>query len=334
MPYRMRTEMIKRRSQLLRAMRNFFDAKGYLEVDTPSLSPDLIPEPTIQNFETTFSNEFVGSRNLYLIPSPEVFMKRLIADGSGSIYQFCHCFRNDEQIGENHNPEFTMLEYYTVGFDEQDSIPLTEELVATSSPKDADQAVLPPFRRITMKEAMWEYAHVDLDACQKQSALAEECRKHGLMAPTSPESWEETFNRLFLTLVEPNLPQDKPLVLDRYPAQIDCLAKRDGAYRKRWEMYMKGVEIANCYDEERDVETVRAYYEKEYARLVDERAKSGQAIPNVDPAFADIFAHFPQTSGVAMGIDRLLMVQSGAHQLGDLILFPFSAMLSSGKKTN
>ena len=323
-----------RRSALLRSMRSFFDQKGYLEVDTPLLSPDLIPEPTIQNFETTFSNEFVGSKNLYLIPSPEVFMKRLIADGSGSIYQFCHCFRNAEQIGKNHNPEFTMLEYYTVGFDEQDSIPLTEELIASSSPKGTDPVLLPPFRRLSMKEAMWEFARVDLDACQRQSLLAEECRRRNLSVPKEPEGWEDTFTRLFLTLVEPNLPQDKPLVLDRYPAQIDCLAKRDGAYRKRWEMYMKGVEIANCYDEERDAETIRSYYRKEYAKLVSERTKTGQAIPDADPSFADLFNDFPQTSGVAMGIDRLLMVQSGSHEIGDLILFPFSAMLSSGKKTS
>jgi len=334
MPFRMQKDIIVRRNALLRAMRGFFDERGYLEVDTPSLSPDLIPEPTIQNFETTFSNEFIGGRNLYLIPSPEVFMKRLIAEGSGSIYQFCHCFRNAEQIGENHNPEFTMLEYYTVGYDEQDSISLTEELISRSSPAGTDDSLLPPFRRITMREAMWDYAHVDLDACQKQSTLAETCRTLGLMVPEEPECWEDTFNRIFLTLVEPNLPQDKPLVLDRYPAQIDCLAKRDGAYRKRWEMYMKGVEIANCYDEERDVATVKAYYDKEYAKLVDERSKTGQAIPDIDLSFSDIFSHFPQTSGVAMGIDRLLMVQSSRHELGDLILFPFSAMLSCGKKTN
>jgi lysyl-tRNA synthetase class 2 len=313
-------------------MRQFFDERNYTEVDTPSLSPDLIPEATIENFETTFSNEFVGSRNLYLVPSPEVFMKKLIADGMGSVYQFCHCFRNAEQIGENHNPEFTMLEYYTVGYDEQDSIPLTEELIERSSPKGTDTALLPPFRRMTMQEAMWEYAHVDLDVCQDQRLLAEACRMNELLVPEQREPWEDTFNRLFLTLVEPNLPQDKPVVLDRYPRQIDCLAKRDGNYRKRWEMYMKGVEIANCYDEERDRDTVAAYYEKEYAKLVEERSKSGSVIPDCDPSFADIFTHFPQTSGVAMGIDRLLMVQNGEKEIGALLLFPFSAMLMHGKK--
>ena len=302
-------------------MREFFDGRGYTEVDTPTLSPDLIPEATIQDFETTFTNEFIGSRNFYLIPSPEVFMKRLIAEGFGSIYQFCHCFRNSEQIGEVHNPEFTMLEYYTVGYDEQDSIPLTEELIARTAPKGTDKDLLPPFRRMTMQEALWEFAHVDLEACKRLD----------LMTSDKTEPWEDTFNRIFLTLVEPNLPQDRPLVLDRYPQQIECLAKRDGNYRKRWEMYMRGVEIANCYDEERDVETVRDYYRREYAKLCAERSESGLPIPDVDLSFSDIFARFPQTSGVAMGIDRLLMVQAGEKELGAFLLFPFSAMLSDGK---
>ncbi|MCI6673516.1 MAG: amino acid--tRNA ligase-related protein [Sphaerochaetaceae bacterium] len=319
-----------RRSALLRQMRAFFDGKDYTEVDTPLLSPDLIPEATIQDFETTFTNEFLGSRNFYLVPSPEVFMKRLIAEGFGSIYQFCHCFRNSEQVGEVHNPEFTMLEYYTVGYDEQDSIPLTEELIASTAPKGTAKDLLPPFRKMTMQEALWEFAHVDLDACQRQADLQEACKRLDLMTSDKPEPWEDTFNRIFLTLVEPNLPQDKPLVLDRYPQQIECLAKREGNYRKRWEMYMRGVEIANCYDEERDVETVRDYYRREYAKLVSERTDSGLPIPDVDLSFADVFRHFPQTSGVAMGIDRLLMVQAGETELGALLLFPFSAMLANG----
>ncbi|MFA6845818.1 MAG: amino acid--tRNA ligase-related protein [Sphaerochaetaceae bacterium] len=325
-------QTVLKRSQLLGSMRHFFDSRSYLEVDTPTLSPDLIPEATIENFETTFFNEFIGSKSFYLVPSPEVFMKKLIAEGFGSIYQFSHCFRNAEQIGENHNPEFTMLEYYSVGLDEQDSITLTEELLRMTSPKGTDKALLPPFRHITVNEAMSEYAHVDLDKCQRQPQLAEQCKRLGLTVPDKPESWEDTFNRIFLTLVEPNLPQDRPLVLDRYPQQIECLAKRDGNYRKRWEMYMKGVEIANCYDEERDKEVVRSYYEKEYAKLIQRRSLSGSVIPDVDFSFAEYFTDFPQCSGVAMGIDRLLMVQSGGHDLGALLLFPFSAMLADGKK--
>lgn len=316
------------RSRLNQSVRSFFNQKGYLEVDTPLLSPDLIPEPTIENFATHFENEFVGSKELYLIPSPEVYMKKLIAEGFGSIYQIGHCFRNSEQIGRHHNPEFSMLEYYSVGMDEQDSIALTEELFAHL---DGPEHLKPPFAHLTVSEAMWRYAKVDLDKNQNQRTLAEEGRRLGLSVPDKPESWEDTFNRIFLTLVEPNLPQERPLILDRYPAQIDCLAKQEGAYRRRWEMYAGGVEIANCYDEETDQEKVSAYYRKQYAILSQERAQSERVIPDADPDFANIFTNFPQCSGVALGMDRLQMLLMGKTSLEGVILFPFSATINSRK---
>ncbi len=316
------------RSRLNRDIRTFFDQKGYLEVETPSLSPDLIPEPTIENFATRFENEFVGSSELYLIPSPEVYMKRLIARDFGSIYQIGHCFRNSEQIGRHHNPEFSMLEYYSVGMDEQDSIALTEELFAHL---DGPEHLKPPFDRLTVSQAMWQYAQIDLDKNQSQGKLAVEARRLGLSVPDKGESWEDTFNRIFLTLVEPNLPQERPLVLDRYPAQIDCLAKREGNYRKRWEMYAGGVEIANCYDEETDKQKVEAYYRKAYAILIQQRAQSGLVIPDADPNFAEIFTDYPQCSGVALGLDRLQMLLMGESSLEGVILFPFSGTFNSRK---
>jgi lysyl-tRNA synthetase class 2 len=332
--YNQMKETAVARSRLYRSIRSFLDDRDYTEVDTPTLSADLIPEPTIENFATRFENEFVGSRELYLIPSPEVFMKRLIAGGMGSIYQFSHCFRNSEQIGRHHNPEFSMLEYYTVDADEQDSIKITEQMLASCSLPGCPDHLLPPFSRMTVSEAMWTYAGVDLDKCQNQRALAREAVRLGLSLGSGPESWEETFNRIFLTFVEPNLPQDKPLVLDRYPAQIDCLARREGNFRRRWELYAGGVEIANCYDEERDPETIRAYYRTEYARLVQQRSQRQSVIPDIDLEFASVFGSFPRCSGVAMGMDRLLMLQTGKTDLEGVILFPISGMLDSGKNSN
>ena len=101
-------------------IRKYFIDKDYLEVSTPTLSPYLIPEPTIKTFRTEFINPFMERTSLFMIPSPEIFMKKLLAAGSGSIFQISQCFRNAEQLGDVHNPEFTMLEYYTVNADEKD----------------------------------------------------------------------------------------------------------------------------------------------------------------------------------------------------------------------
>jgi len=317
-----------------KAIRTFFDERSYTEVDTPILSPTLIPEATIENFSTRFENPFLPSKDLYLVPSPEIFMKQLIADGLGSIYQISHCFRNSEQLGHIHNIEFSMLEYYTVGADEQDSITLSEELIASLLSADSPEDLRPPFRRMTVEEAMLSYTGIDLKKHQQQSSLASEARRLGLSIPTEPESWEDTFNRIFLTFVEPKLPQDRPLVLEQYPRQIACLAKSDGLYRRRWELYIRGVEIANCYDEERGENAISAYYQSEYAKLIENRMVSGSVIPDTDPTLAHTFASMPQCSGVAMGLDRLLMLLMDKMSLQGVILFPLSDMLRNGNTRN
>ncbi|NMA21897.1 MAG: elongation factor P--(R)-beta-lysine ligase [Spirochaetales bacterium] len=317
------------RSHMMRTIRSFFDERSYLEVDTPILSPTLIPESTIENFATTFSNPFLASRELYLVPSPEIYMKQLIADGWGSLYQISHCFRNSEQLGRLHNPEFTMLEYYTVGFDEEDSIGLTEELFAALLDSNTPEYLKPPFARMTVAEAVWQRTSVDLEKHQDQRSLAKEARKLGLMVPDEPESWEETFNRIFLTFVEPELPQERPLILDRYPKQIECLAVQEGAFRRRWELYGGGVELANCYNEERDPGKISTYLKEEYARLVHTRTESGMPIPDIDPTLAATFSKMGQVSGVAMGLDRVQMLLMGAQSLEEVMLFPLSKTLQT-----
>ena len=326
----MNMEMTRKRGEMYRSIRSWLDERGYLEVFTPSLSTHLIPEHSIANFSTRYLSEFRPSKELYLIPSPEVFMKQILREYQHNIYQISTCFRNDEQIGDHHNPEFTMLEYYTVGADDEDSIAITEELLRETSLKGTREHALPPFRRMSVAEACMQYAGVDLLKTQRVGDLRQAALNLGLTLPPSPETWEETFHRIFLTFVEPNLPQDKPLVLTDYPSQIDTLAKKvpGKPYRRRWEMYIAGVEIANCYDEELERDTVRAFYEKEYAILCEQRGRDGSVIPDIDYSFAELFdGHFPQASGVAMGLDRLLMVQTGATSLRDLILFRVSDMM-------
>jgi len=327
-------EAAQARSRMNKAIRTFFDTRNYTEVDTPILSPTLIPEATIENFSTRFQNPFLPSTELYLVPSPEIYMKQLIAEGIGSIYEISHCFRNSEQLGHIHNPEFTMLEYYTMDANEQDSITLTEELFKALLQDDSPDYLRPPFRRMTVAEAMQTYAHIDLQKHQKQSSLAVEGRKLGLSIPEAPESWEETFNRIFLTLVEPNLPTDRPLVLEEYPRQIECLAKAHGFYRHRWELYVQGVEVANCYDEEREENAIASYYQSEYAKLVEIRSESGTIIPDIDPSLAEKFAKMPACSGVAIGLDRLLMLLQGEKNLQGVILFPLYDMLGLGNTRN
>jgi lysyl-tRNA synthetase class 2 len=121
-------EQVRKRSEITDKVRSFFKEKKYLEVDTPLLSPDLIPEPSIDIFKTEMINPFRGKCDLFLIPSPEIWMKKLLSQGSGDIFQICKCFRNSEQSGKHHNSEFTMLEWYKTGYSYMDNIRDTEEI--------------------------------------------------------------------------------------------------------------------------------------------------------------------------------------------------------------
>ena len=315
----------KARSLLYKNIRSYFDDLDYLEVFTPTLSPSLIPEPTIKAFGTEFINEFTGNLDLYMIPSPEIFMKELLASGSPSIYQISTCFRNSEQLGDVHNPEFSMLEYYTLGYDDSDSLSLTIDMIEKTAISEMKWMKEKPLL-ITMEEAMKEYAGVDLIKAQDISFLREEAERLNLYIPEK-ESWEDTFNRIFINFVEPNLPKDREVYLRDYPKQIECLAKdySDKPYKMRWEMYINGIEVANCYTEETDRAKIKAYYEKEQKILEEEREKSGDVVSKADLSFASL--RQPEMSGVAIGLDRLLLTEYGKTEIEDVLLFPMKNML-------
>ncbi len=318
-----------RRASYLARIRAFFTDRGYLEVETPILSPALIPESAIEVFETKFVSPYREARSLYLVPSPELWMKRLVAAGYGDVFQISKAFRNSESTGRLHNPEFTILEWYSTGADYRSSLETTEALfdrllAAEPAARGRGEALRPPFRRMTMEEAFREFAGFDLASCAGAEDISEKAA--GLGMRTDPaDSWEEAFNRVFVDRVEPRLPRDRPLALMDYPAQVNCLAKRipGTPWRERWELYVDGVETANCFTEETDPREVDAYFESEAA------AKLTALVPHEpDEGFRRIYSAAPPAcSGVAVGVDRLLMGFLGRRRIGDVILFPFSDIL-------
>ena len=345
-------EIFKKRSKLSASIRSYFLKKGYLEVDTPLLSPFLIPEANIEIFTSQYIQPDGETRELFLIPSPELWMKRLLALGTGSIFQISHCFRNFESLGAHHNPEFTMLEYYSIDADYRKSMEITEELFLHLLDELSlaplltyqNQAIdlKPPFLRLSISEAFKRYAAVDLTEClaARNSAGTEPCSSQSAhlqlkmiaaaakakgIAVSSGDTWEHIFNKIFLTLVEPSLPPHKPLFLFDYPQLLSTLAKQNGTepYAQRWELYIAGLELANCYTEETDGSLIDSFIEKEHREKVSAR------IPHrPDRALSSFFkAEYPECSGVALGIDRLLMLFLDQRNISGVIFFPFSAML-------
>lgn len=321
---------MRTRSAVIQSIRSFFHNRDYLEVETPLLTPALIPEAPIEVFQTEFYSDFSGGFPLYLIPSPEVHMKKLLAAGSGSIFQLGRSFRNAEQIGPHHNPEFTMLEYYTVDSGYMESIRLTEELMdrtlqcAESESSAADARLLrPPFRRMTVQEAFYDHTGLDLAEHTGAGELRQAAEKLGLQAARKRETWEQLYHRIFLSFVEPNLPRDRPLVLSDYPRQIPCLAKEipGTPWRERWELYIRGMEIANCYSEETDAAAIEDFFRREHAH----KAAESRIVPDIDQKFIDLHSNgFPESSGVALGVDRLVMAVTGQKSIEGVIFFPLS----------
>jgi len=326
-------ELLWERARIIREVRAFFDRRDYLEVDTPLLAPDLIPESCLEVFETAwvpprFSRREAEKR--WLIPSPEIWMKKLIARHRTSMYQICKCFRNTESRGHLHNPEFTMLEYYTMDADYLDSLALTEEFfrhLLETTP--GFHSLLPPFQRITMEDAFRRWAGFSLaeTAAAGPKAMEAEARKLGLEPPADLDT-AALYDLIFIHAVEPSLPRDRPVALLDYPAFVPCLAKNSpktgakhgaGWPRERWELYVNGIELANCYSEETDPEEIRRFFEAEGL----EKKKSALVKHRIDGDYWKNFQDFPRCSGTALGLDRLIMAFTGASAIDGVIPFPF-----------
>ncbi|GHT67196.1 elongation factor P--(R)-beta-lysine ligase [Spirochaetia bacterium] len=314
-------ELLQERSRIIRQVRRFFDDRQYLEVDTPLLSPDLIPESCLEVFETSRIPP-LGSKTrrpepCWLIPSPEIWMKKLIAAHRQSLYQICKCFRNGESVGRFHSPEFTMLEYYTMDANYLDSLTLTGELFSSLGAADT-------FERITMEEAFARWAGFDLYKAAAPGSMEEEARRLGLDPPPGLNT-ASLYDLIFIHAVEPNLPKDRPVALIDYPAFVPCLAQKNsnGKTVERWELYVRGIELANCYSEETNAEEVRRFFETESA----EKEKHALVKHRVDQDYWKNFLPrsntvFPPCSGVAMGLDRLIMVLTGRSTIDGVLPFP------------
>jgi lysyl-tRNA synthetase class 2 len=292
-------------------------------LDTPLLCGDLIPESCLEVFQTERIFPDGSSKEnfpLWLIPSPEIWMKKIIARHSVNVYQICKCFRNGESCGALHNSEFTMLEYYTMNADYMDSLALTEELFASLAQKTDNPLLNPPFERITVADAFAKCAGFDLFTTVEEGSAAMDlqARKLGL-EPMPGMTVHQLYDLIFIHAVEPQLNTQKPVALIDYPAFVPCLAKKspNGRTVERWELYSGGIELANCYSEENNPWTVKDFFISEEA----EKQRTAVVKHNVDHDYWKMFENFPRCSGVAIGLDRLIMALTGKTSIDGVLPF-------------
>lgn len=308
---------LQQRADLIRKIRQFFGERAVLEVETPTLSQATITDVHLH----TFKSHFVGpghasGQDVYLMTSPEFHMKRLLAAGSGSIFQISKAFRNEES-GRYHNPEFSMLEWYRVGFDHHDLMDEMEALL---------QLILqcPKAQRMTYQEAFQSV----LGICPLEASLDQlrQCAvSHGFADIAEKETQRDILLQLlFSMVVEPTIGQEAPAFVYHFPASQAALAKinqNDIRVADRFEVYFKGIELANGFHELDDATEQRQRFEQDNAL----RHTLGlPSHPLDEHLLSALNSGLPPCAGVALGIDRLIMLALGVDSIEQVISFPFS----------
>lgn len=311
-------ENLRLRARLTARIRRFFAQRGVLEVETPMLSAAAASAPHLDSFGVDYHGpQAPVSGRLYLHTSPEFPMKRLLAAGSGSIYQLCRVFR-DGEAGARHNPEFTLLEWYRVGY----ALPqLIDEVEALLRGVLAGIRELPPAECCTYRELFRRYAQ--LDGLTATVAELHACLEaHGHRAPAGMDAADiDAWRDLVLThVIEPRL--TGLVFVDDYPASQASLARiRAGEppVAERFECYLDGIELANGFHELADAGEQRRRFEQDNAARVQ---AGGSAMPLDEGLLAALQAGLPDCCGVALGFDRLMMAAAGAARIDAVLAFP------------
>jgi elongation factor P--(R)-beta-lysine ligase len=287
-------QRLEQRARIVQTIRAFFVARGYLEVETPHLLPGNAPE---------FHIDPVAAAGGFLHTSPELCMKRLLAAGYQQIFQLSRCWRSGER-GARHLPEYTMLEWYRQGCDYHALMKECEGLLGALVPSGTliwqGQAIdlTPPWERLTVREAFARYAAVDLDR-----ALA-----------------EGAFDEVIALQVEPQLGRQRPTFLIEYPAACAALARTkpgDPAVAERFELYVAGLELANAFSELTDPDEQRRRFVAEEA---GRRAAGKPPYPMPEKFLAEL-GGLASAAGIALGVDRLAMLLTGAARIDEVVAF-------------
>lgn len=295
---------LRKRADLVRAIRRFFDAREVLEVDTPVLSRHATVDRHIESFQS--------SDGRWLQTSPEFAMKRLLCAGAGPIWQLCKAFRLEE-AGRQHNPEFTMLEWYRPGFDHHALMDEVESLLRHCG-ADASQ----PFERLSYREAFLR--HAGFDPLRASISEMRELALH--RSPPPPDGLGEVrddwLDHFFGSIVSPVLGQPHPCFVYDFPASQAALSRVRGEVAERFELIWRGVELANGFHELADADEQAGRFEKDLAW----RHAHRRATPPADAQLiAALRAGLPDCAGVALGVDRLLMLLLDAPDLASTLSF-------------
>ncbi len=312
---------LRQRSLLLRKIRSFFEARQFIDVETPLISRDTIIDAYIEPMRLS-GESVVGEEqqdgDLFLQTSPEFAMKRLIASGATAIYQICKAFRKGE-AGRRHNPEFTMLEWYRAGDDMSAGMELLADFAKhLFGAGEVDS--------ISYRNAFVQHANVDpFSASVDQLRVACESACVDTSAFEGDQDRDSWLNLIMSEIVEPKLGVANLQIIFHFPASQSALAKvctTDAGHEvaERFELYVDGVELANGYHELLDADELASRNEKMNSKR---EADGGERLPSESKLLEAMRHGLPACSGVALGVDRLMMVLLEKESIMEVIAFPF-----------
>lgn len=311
-------EALQMRARLNTMIRRFFLERGVLEVETPILSAAGNTDPNIESFQSDFTGPVAaGATRRWLRTSPEFALKRLLAAGIGSCYELGRVFRNGE-MGRLHNPEFSMLEWYRVGWDHHQLMDECAELV-----KEALRLV---GKSASIRDTSFRQLYLEQLGMDPLTASEAELRAPLAVFDINADglSRDDWLDLLMTHLIQPSIPDNRIVLVYDYPKSQAALARirqGDTPVAERFEIYLGPVELANGYRELRDGDEQR----ERFLRDISRRKKKGHVTPPIDERLLMALPAMPDCSGVAMGVDRLLLAMLGSDRLSDVIAVPFDS---------
>lgn len=319
---------LKMRMKLIKSMRDYFDSDGFVEVETPALQTMPCADMHIHGFKTEyFGPDMNKIKDYYLHTSPEFDMKKLLVAGLPKIYQICKVYRNGEST-KLHSPEFALAEWYRSNTDYtammDDCVGLLRKIAAdldikayTYGKNTCNPAL--NFNIITVLEAFDKYAEFDLSEClSDRNYFAQKARDIGVRV-VDGDGWDDIFHAVMAEKIEPNLGMGAPTILCDYPASMACLSKAkadDPRFAERFELYVCGIELANAFTELTDAKEQRMRFEEEMAA---KQNIYGFSYPIDEDFLKALEFGMPEASGVALGVDRLVMLACGADNIEDVL---------------
>jgi len=320
-------DAIQFKRNLITTVRTFFTDRGFFEMETPLLVKSPAMESTLHGFETTYIDHSNREHSYYLPTSPEFALKKALAQFQKPIFEICRVFRNRGELGPLHHPEFNMLEWYEPG-DYSKSVETVTALIeylTSSLPEQylkSDLEWSGPFREWTIQELFHKYASMDLvrGIADQTYWLNAGCRVLGQKLDPD-ETFEDIFFRVWLDCIEPNLGRTGPVIVKDYPPSMAALARLkpdDESWAERWELYINGIEIGNAFGELTDSEELR----ERWKAAGIQRQQNGFSGHPVDADVVEAVGRMHETTGVAIGIERLGMALSGIQDIRRFFINP------------